>query len=404
MEQLNRRFFLKTSGKILSLLPFIPFLTSCKKSNEEPFKIGFLTPKTGNDAQGGLSCERGAKIAEEFLNQIGLKAHISIVDTESNIETARIKAQKLIQNGAHCLVGAFNSAVSSAIAQIANANSIPFIIDLSVADQLTEQGHTFVFRNFPTATMIGEQNILCINDLLKQQPDYKTATLLILNDPYGQTILKAFRENEQDLPFKIDDVIQFDYKAKDLSAEILKVKSINSDILLVVSRSHSTNIIVKELIAQNHHPKLILGPANQGFFEKQFFNIFKKNSNNIYTVHAWMDKSARLFKVASDIFKKHYPDEIFELNAAFSLEAIYIAALAFHISKSNNGHDLKAALKNMNEKEKIMIGGNISFNEKGQRETLNCVTLMNKDEETYIVSPKELKEIDPILPFPGFNA
>ncbi|MBP9753000.1 MAG: ABC transporter substrate-binding protein [Proteobacteria bacterium] len=404
MQSFDRRSFLKTSTTALSILPFLSLLSACKKKDSSPFKIGFLTPKTGNDAQAGLSCERGAKIAESFLRELGLEASLTIVDTESNIETGRIKAEKLIQNGAHCLVGAFNSAVSSVIAQVANNYSIPYIIDLSVADQLTEQNQKFTFRNFPSATIIGEQSINNLQSLFKENAiEFKTATLLVLNDAYGQAELNTFNKNRDLLPFEIEEVIQFDYKAKDLSSEIFKVKKINSDVLIVISRSNTTNIIVKELIVQNHNPKLIIGPANQGFFEKQFFNNFKEKSDNLYTIHAWLDSSSKLTSLASKLFYKEFPDEIFELNAAFSLEAIYIAALAFKMAQSTKGEDLRHALSIMNEPEKLMHGNNISFDEKGQRQTLKLVTLMNRNEKTYIVHPKEYKEIDAVLPFPGFG-
>ena len=75
-------------------------------------------------------------------------------DTESNVDTARARAEKLIGDGAQLLVGAFDSGQTTAIAQVAEQRGIPFVINIAAAPAITEQGYKFVFRNFPTAPMI----------------------------------------------------------------------------------------------------------------------------------------------------------------------------------------------------------------------------------------------------------
>ena len=75
-------------------------------------------------------------------------------DTETNVEVARSRAEKLISDGAQLLVGAFDSGQSTAIAQVAEQKGIPYVINIAAAPPITEQGYKFVFRNFPTAAMI----------------------------------------------------------------------------------------------------------------------------------------------------------------------------------------------------------------------------------------------------------
>ena len=75
-------------------------------------------------------------------------------DTETNVEVARSRAEKLIGEGAQLLVGAFDSGQTTAIAQVAEQKGIPYVINIAAAPPITEQGYKFVFRNFPTAPMI----------------------------------------------------------------------------------------------------------------------------------------------------------------------------------------------------------------------------------------------------------
>ena len=75
-------------------------------------------------------------------------------DTESNVDVARSRAERLISEGAQLLVGAFDSGQTTAIAQVAEQRGIPLVINIAAAPPITEQGYKFVFRNFPTAPMI----------------------------------------------------------------------------------------------------------------------------------------------------------------------------------------------------------------------------------------------------------
>src|SRR5208283_4942241 len=103
----------------------------------------------------GQDCQRGVDVAPEILKSLGLPPlAIMDADTESNVDTARARAEKLINDGAQLLMGAFDSGQTAAIAQVAEQKGVPFVINIAAAPDITEQGYKFVFRNFPTAGMI----------------------------------------------------------------------------------------------------------------------------------------------------------------------------------------------------------------------------------------------------------
>src|SRR6476659_5393898 len=118
-------------------------------------KVGVLLPRSGAQAGIGQDCYRGVELANPIFKSIGLpELEMMNADTETNVEVARSRAEKLIADGAQLLVGAFDSGQSSAIAQVAEQKGIPFVINIAAAPPITEQGYKFVFRNFPTAGMI----------------------------------------------------------------------------------------------------------------------------------------------------------------------------------------------------------------------------------------------------------
>ena len=118
-------------------------------------KVGVLLPRSGAQAGIGQDCQRGVEIAPPIFKELGLpELAIMNADTETSVEVARARAEKLINDGAQLLVGAFDSGQSTAIAQVAEQKGIPFVINIAAAPQITEQGYKFVFRNFPTSGMI----------------------------------------------------------------------------------------------------------------------------------------------------------------------------------------------------------------------------------------------------------
>ncbi|MGN6766845.1 MAG: ABC transporter substrate-binding protein, partial [Rhizobiaceae bacterium] len=146
------------AGIVAGTSPF-----SIARAADGPLKVGVLLPRSGVQAGIGQDCQRGVEVAGPILKELGLpELQIMNGDTESNEQTARAQAEKLIGDGAQLLVGAFDSGQSAAIAQVAEQKGIPFVINIAAAPQITEQGYKYVFRNFPTAVTI-------LTDAFKQQ-------------------------------------------------------------------------------------------------------------------------------------------------------------------------------------------------------------------------------------------
>ena len=72
-------------------------------------EVGTLAPKSGFEAQLGQGCQRGFDLAEAMLRDMGTPVELMNADTESQADVARTQAEKLIRDGAHMLIGAFDS-------------------------------------------------------------------------------------------------------------------------------------------------------------------------------------------------------------------------------------------------------------------------------------------------------
>src|SRR5438046_7071395 len=113
-------------------------------------------------------------------------------DTETSVDVARARAEKLIADGAQLLMGAFDSGQSTAIAQVAEQKGIPYVINIAAAPPITEQGYKFVFRNFVTAPMI-------LGDAFANQKEIfeasggapKSVVFMHVNDTFGTSMQKG---------------------------------------------------------------------------------------------------------------------------------------------------------------------------------------------------------------------
>ena len=195
-------------------------------------------------------------------------------DTETNVEVARSRAEKLIADGAQVLIGAFDSGQSTAIAQVAEQKGMPFVINIAAAPPITEQGYKFVFRNFPTAGMI-----LATPSPTRRKSSPRPArrrrsvVFLHVNDTFGTAMKSGIGAvmPKFNMPYKIMETISYDPTARDLSVEISKAKATGADALLVVSRLNDAILLTRELVKQRwspqgdpqHGPGLVRGPIFQ---------------------------------------------------------------------------------------------------------------------------------------------
>jgi branched-chain amino acid transport system substrate-binding protein len=125
---INRRALLASTAAALVAMPAIV------RAQRGPLRVGVLLPRSGVQAVIGRDCQRAVELAPPILKDLGLPdLAIMNADTESNVDTARARAEKLINDGAQLLVGAFDSGHTTAIAQVAEQKGIPLVINIAAS-------------------------------------------------------------------------------------------------------------------------------------------------------------------------------------------------------------------------------------------------------------------------------
>src|SRR4030095_9592036 len=204
------------------------------RAQAQKLRVGVILPRSGYLSFIGQSCQKGADLAPGVLKEmLGVDLELMNADFESNVDTARTRAERLIQEGANVLVGPFDSGAAAAIAQVAEQRGVPFVINIAAAPQITEQGYKYVFRNFQTAGDIVRNGLDLIGELFQATNTVpRTAVYMHVNETFGQAMAKgigAFMPKMTQLPFKIVETIAYDVAAKDLTVEVSKAKASKAD-------------------------------------------------------------------------------------------------------------------------------------------------------------------------------
>ena len=369
-------------------------------------KVGVLLPRSGFEAGIGQDCQRGVDVAPAILKSLGLP-DLAVMDgdTESSVDVARARAEKMIGEGAQLLVGAFDSGQSTAIAQVAEQKGIPFVINIAAAPDITEQGYKFVFRNFPTAAMI-------LGDAFANQKEVfaiagaapKTVVFMHVNDTFGAAMSKGIGAvmPKFNMPYSILEEIAYDPAARDLSVEVAKAKATGAEALLVVSRLNDAMLLTRELVKQRWSPQAILS-VGPGWYEDQYFKTLGKLADGPLSFVPWYDPNKKLSQVLEAALAKAYPGVSLNTNQVFTFEALLVAADAFKRAGSSDPKALADAIRTTNITDNVSIGPGIQFNAKGQNDKVKNGAIQNRGGKLLTLAPKEAANAKPEWPMKSYQ-
>jgi branched-chain amino acid transport system substrate-binding protein len=403
-SRVSRRTVTTGLGATALLAGSAPF--SIIRAQGAALKVGVLLPRSGVQAGIGQDCQRGVDITAGILKDLGLPSlQIMNGDTESNVEVARARAEKLIAEGAQLLVGAFDSGQTTAIAQVAEQKGIPLVINIAAAPPITEQGYKFVFRNFPVAgTILADAfaNQKEIFEAVGAAP--KSVAFLHVNDTFGTAMKGGIGAimPKFNMPYTIAETIAYDPTARDLSVEIAKAKATGADALLLVSRLNDAILLTRELVKQRWSPMAVfsMGP---GWYEDQYFKTLGKLSDGPMSFVPWYDPNKKLSKQLDAALAKAYPDINLNTNHVYTFEALLVAADAYKRAGSADPKALADAIRKTNITENVSPGPGIQFNEKGQNDKLKNSGIQNRGGKLVTIAPKAAANAKPEWPMKPYD-
>jgi branched-chain amino acid transport system substrate-binding protein len=400
----TRRTFGAGIGAAGLLAGTAPF--SIGRAQGAPLKVGVLLPRSGVQAGIGQDCQRGVEVASGILKSLGLP-NLTIMngDTESNVEVARSRTERLISEGAQLLIGAFDAGQTTAIAQVAGQKGIPLVINIAAAPPITEQGYKFVFRNFPTAPMILRDAFVNQKEIFETTGSApKSVVFMHVNDTFGTAMKNGIGAMmpKFNMPYNIAEQIAYDPAARDLSVEVAKAKATGAEALLVVSRLNDAMLLTRELVKQRWTPMAVMS-MGPGWYEDQYLKTLGKLADGPLSFVPWYDPNKKLSKQLEAALAKAYPGVNPNTNHIYTFEALLIAADAYKRAGSADPKALADAIRKTNITDNVSIGPGIKFDAKGQNEGLKNAAIQNRGGKLVTVAPKVAANAKVEWPLKGYD-
>ncbi len=369
-------------------------------------KIGLNVPRSGIQANFGQDSVRGVELALEVLGGKGYpKVEIVHVDNETKVDVGRAQAEKLIDQGCTMIIGCYDSGITSAVAQVCEQKSIPLVVNVAAAPQITDGRFKTVFRNFPTGPMIASDAFLLQKEVYAiagKAP--KSAVMLHANDTFGTTQKNASVAliGKFGMPYKFEDVISYDPATRDLSAEVRKAKSTNAELVWIITRLNDAIMIVQEMVKQRWVPMGIVS-TGPGPYDDPFLKQLGKLSDDVVNMVPWFDPNKPMSKAMIAAWAKKFPDRTLNTSVSHSFEATLIALDAYKRAGTSEPAKLIEALRTTNIAENVTVGPAITFNDKGQNTKTRNSAIQNRGGKLLTVAPKEAAETKPIWPMRAWN-
>jgi len=403
-NSINRRRFMAGTAATAAL-----GAPSIVRAQAAALKIAVLLPRSGYLAQAGQSCHRGALVAPKVLGDFGFRVELVHVDIESNPDVSRTQAEKVINEGAHCVVGAFDSGCTLSIAQVCEQRQVPLVVNIAAAPPITEQGFKFLVRNFPTGPMLVTNGLKLIAEVLGATGlAPQSAVFIHANDTFGLAQRQAMDAlfPRSGLPFRLAESIAYDPRAQDLSVEVTKIRSLNPDLVLTVTRASDAIKLVRDMVRQRFEPKGIISPGSPGLYDEEFYQALGALADYpIYNL-PWSDPNAPMSQALEAAFKPANPNFRFPVecfNVGFTFEALLVAADAFKRAGTTNGASLMDAVRSTDVANHVMIGPPIRFDAKGQNTGIPSAAVQSRNRTPTVVWPAQAATLAPVLPMPPWQ-
>ncbi len=200
---------------------------------QETIKIGSVQPLTGGGSLYGLTAKQGLGMAFDELNAKGgvkgKKLELILYDSTTKPPVAATLAQRLIyEDKVPLILGSGSSLDNLAMMEVTERAKFPLLIPSAASPTITSKGYKWVWR----ISLMDGLSATALGKYTNKKPDWNKVAFLHENTEYGSPpiyIMKGIIEKE-----KGKQVVALETYNKgdtDVSAQLLKIKSANPDVL-----------------------------------------------------------------------------------------------------------------------------------------------------------------------------
>ena len=336
-------------------------------------RIGALYPRTGINSYLGEEAWRGVELAMKLQNAKGgirgKEIKISLADAP-DIQTGVSEVERLIsREGLKVIMGTFTSGVSYATTAVAERNGVIYWESNAVADNITQRGFKYLFRSSmrTSQTAGGAVNITkdALAPMLKIPVNQLKVAIINEDSQWGSEVGHYAEQLSKAAGFQVLAHEAYSAKTVDLSSLVLKLKTLNPDVVIAASYTPDSTLYWKQARELDFMPKAMVGTGS-GHSARDFYKTFGSDANGLissdFPQYDQSPEAAPGITEYMQLYRKTYNDE---MRGPASLCTFVTASVLWDVLARANSMDpeviRKAALETDIPIGKTTIGWGIKY-------------------------------------------
>jgi branched-chain amino acid transport system substrate-binding protein len=384
---------------------------------DDVVRIGNIIPLSGPSASVGQQGKNAREMAVAEINAAGgiqslggAKLEMFYADSESKPEKGVAEAERLINTEkVNVLTGCWNSAVTYPTTAVAERYGIPFIVPVSVADKITEQGFKTVFRIAAKDSWWTRDQFQFLKDMEEEfGTSVKRLAFVYENGDWGQGFAGQWKKLAEEGGYEVVLNEPYPSTATDLSPVVQKIRRSKADVLMLVSNAADAILLTNTLAEYRVKLKAII-TSGGGHADPSFLKAVGKNAQYLFDIVEWeTDVNKPGAKEANEKYKAAYGQNLTG-EAVDAYLATYVLADALERAGSLDPAKIQSALAatDYGSGPGMIVGYDaVAFDATGQNKNASLVMVQINDlgngMERITVWPKNARRsgYTPVFPAP----
>jgi branched-chain amino acid transport system substrate-binding protein len=362
-----------------------------------PVKLGVINSMTGPEAPIGENLTNGIKLALEDLKKKGIEAQVVWEDDTGKPQIGLSALEKLAtRDNVAGVVGAYTSAVTSAVAKAAERYKIPLVNPVASKEEITRQGYKWVYRVSATT---GDYAAILI-DMALSLGKPKTIGILNENTDFGTSGAKSARAYAEKKGLKVVFEEAYSKGSPDYRSTLVKLRGTNPDVVFLVSYVADAILLMRQSREIGLSPQGFLG-AGAGFSTVQFA-AEKAISNGVFASSQW---TPQVSWPGAKEFNARYEKQ-FGKTPTYHAATAYAAMMILGEEAAKANGDREKLRQGLDGGSWNGVDGEVKFQDYDGYSNQNKHQMLVEqvqDGKHVTVWPQELASGKALWPFPGWK-
>jgi len=346
---------------------------------DDAIKVGLINPMTGGGSFLGDMIVKGIRLSADEINShgglIGKKVELIVEDDRGLPAEGVAAAQKLInKDNVVAILGAFNSPVALAIADLARRYKIPQLTTSAVAPEITEKntpGEPWVFRAHEQATISSE----ALSRYLFEIAKFKSLAIIYENTDAGKSREEMVAKMAKQKGVSVVATEVYNPGDTDFYSSLTRIKKSNPEGIFLSGIVMEGSQILKQGKELEIKAQFV---GSSGLNSDKLIELAGPGAEGFVTIGSFEPTSKKPIRVTfTNNFKSKYgvlPDNY----AARGYDAMSVLADAIRRANSMNRNKIREALAKTKDFPRVEAGP-LTFNKKGDVLGFKCSYLVIKN-------------------------